>query len=184
MSPLARYLSRVAASYARAHHEPDNPAVRACYAQFARAIVAQFRLVQAFVTVTPVDVDPYPLSPAMWEDISRGRLSVYTYAELPAEHPMMSVNIPFRAVHDVLAHYPQRLRHDGLDAEPGRDEFRAFRAHVRLMHGNADAIRALFTETVAQNATYHYGATPGTFAEQRATVLPHALICEALTLEV
>ena len=123
MTPLARYLSRVARAYALTTHEPTHADVARCYAQFSRAIVAQFRLVQAFVSVEPVDVDPYPASDAMWQDISRfRRRKVYTYAEFPAGHPMRSVNIPFRAVHDMLAHYPQRLRHDGLDAEPGRDE--------------------------------------------------------------
>ena len=194
MSALSAYLTRVASAYAAARHEPEDATVTRCYRAFTSAIEAQYRALCAFVDVRFVASDPYTLSAPMWADLSRGRLSVYTFAELPSAHPMraaipydggeIAINLAFRAVHDAFAHYPERLHHDGLDAEPGYDEFRAFRAHVRLMAGNADAIRALFTETVAQNATYHYGAHPGTFAAQRACVLPEALILQALTLEI
>jgi len=194
MSALSAYLSHVARAYAVAQHAPTLPDVARAYAAFTRAIEAQYRLLTAFVDVRFVASDPYPLSAPMWEDLSHGRLSVYTFADLPSAHPMrapipydggeIAINLAFRAVHDAFAHYPERLHHDGLDAEPGYDEFRAFRAHVRLLHGNADAIRALFTETVAQNTTYHYGAHPGTFPEQKACVLSESLIMRALTLEV
>ena len=179
---LGDYLTRVAAAYARAEHSPDDAHVQRCYRAFERAIDAQYSLVTAFVRVEFTEDDPYPLSEPMWADIAAGHIKVYTFAELPADHPMQAFNLQFRAVHDVLAHYPERLHHDGLDAEPGHDEFRAFRAHARLLCGNGEAIRALFTETVAQNATYHYGSVRHVFAAQKATLLPEALIMEGLTL--
>ena len=185
MSVLSYYLRIVASAYARTEHNPHDADVRASYAALTQALEAQYSLLRAFVETAFTPSDPYLLSAPMWADIKRGRLFVYTHSDLPSDHPMYgAANLQFRAVHDAFAHYPERLHHDGLDAEPGYDEFRAFRAHVRLLCGNGPAIRALFTETVAQNATYHYGATPGTFAAQKACVLPQALIVRALTLEV
>lgn len=202
MSVLSYYLTRVAAAYARAEHAPSNAEISGAYKALSVALTEQYRLLTAFVDVSFVDTDPYPLSAPMWEDIERGKLRVYKFADMPYDHPMglparlvtahglsirgedITVNLAFRAVHDAFAHYPERLYHDGLDREPGYDEFRAFQAHVRLLCGNGPAIRALFTETVAQNATFHYGANPHAFAAQKAVLLPEALIMEGLALEI
>ncbi len=199
MSQLSKYLRRVAREYAVSSHAPRNTHVLKCYRALSAALTAQYALLTAYVDVEFTDRDPYPDSEPMWKDLDNNCLRVYTFADLPVDHPMsasvrenpwsserveylISVNLKFRAVHDAFAHYPERLRHDGRDSEPGRDEFRAFRAHVRLLHGNIPAISALFTETVAQNASYHYGVTPGQFPEQKACILPAALIHEALSL--
>lgn len=191
---ISDYLSSVARAYESAIHTPKDIAVIECYASLSQALTAQFDLLTAFVSVRFVDVDPYPLSAPMWADIAAGKLDVYTFATLPNNHPMrqtvktrigaLPLNYVFRAVHDGFAHYPERLHHDGLDREPGYDELRAFRAHARLFAGNTLALRALFTETVAQVATFHYGPTPGEYAEQKAAILPWALTSQALTLEV
>lgn len=190
MTPLSTFLRRVAHTYATAQHTPRDPYTAECYCAFAQVLSAQYALLTAYVNVEFTDIDPYPTSEPMWHALGWGHLQVYTYADLPPDHLMNRqnsrghVNLMFRAVHDAFAHYPERLRHDGLDREPGYDEFHAFRAHVRLMHGNLPAISALFTETVAQNASYHYGLTPGTFPPQKAVILPQALILEAFSLEV
>jgi hypothetical protein len=181
---LDSYLQRVAAVYDAAKHRPNSTVTRLHYRTLKAELLAQYQLLTAFVDVSFTGVDPYGGSAEMFESVRRGSLAVYTQSDMPADHPFAEMsptvgqiyNCVFRAVHDGLAHYPER---NGF----GRiGEFRAFRAHARLLSWLS--VQALFTETVAQNAWYHFGGNGREFAPQRAVILPAELIREALTLEV
>ena len=172
---LEHYLRYVASEYERAEHRPNDAYTRFCYYTLKRDLWAQFDVLKVFARVTFTATDPYGGSREMFESLGRGSLSVYNVADIPSDHPFAerapngeTFNTIFRAVHDGLAHYPERNSFGKLG------EFKAFRAHCRLL--GRDAQRALFTETVGQNAWYHFGplAEHGRryFAEQKATILP------------
>lgn len=184
-SELDDYLRTVARVYDAARHEPELWWVHTYYAHLKCELLSQFDLLSAFVSVSFTDVDPYGGSAEMFESVRRGSLAVYTGANMPSDHPFTELaparigqnyNTVFRAVHDGLAHYPERNSFGKLG------EFKAFRAHARLL--SWEAIQALFTETVAQNSWYHFGPNPKSFAPQRATILPETLIRQALNLEL
>lgn len=179
-------LRLIASVYDRARHEPARLDVVRCYAALRVELWQQYRQLLCAVDVEFTTVDPYRTSAAMHADIDRGRLKVYTGADLPVDHPMTArmpngetLNSVFRAVHDAVAHYPTRL---GFGP---RGESLAFRAHAYLL--GPDAIRAVATETLAQNAWFNYGpysALPVSgrpFAPQKATLLPDDLINAALS---
>lgn len=179
---LHAYLRRVAHDYEHATHEPFNPVVARCYRALTWELWQQFRVLKAFTRVSFTDTDPYGSSAEMFESIDRGSLSVFRTAELPADHPFAAIapngetyNSIFRAVHDGFAHYPERNSFGIVG------EYRAYCAHVRLL--TFDASRALFTETVGQNAWYHFGSrsheTPKPYARQLATVFPFHLVAQA-----
>lgn len=177
---LPAFLSRVAIEYDALQHLPDEPIVRASYDALCDALAPQFALLAAQVQIRFTAVDPYPTSAAMFADLERGRLSVYTVADLPTVHPLRRVhsataqpyNVIFRAVHDGLAHFPERNQFGPIG------EFRAFKAHCRMLAGNVRAMHALATETLGQNAIYQRDKT---FAEQKADLLPWSIVRQALT---
>ena len=178
---LQVYLQDVARAYDSAQHEPCNPLVARCYRALMWELWQQFTVLRAFTRVTFTNVDPYGNSREMHESIDHGSLSVYRTADLPVDHPFSALapngetyNSVFRAVHDGFAHYPERLGFGMVG------EFRAYLAHTRLL--TFDASRALFTETCGQNAWYHCGPRPKTYAPQIATLLPTSLIARASRL--
>ena len=176
---LTDYLTSVAHAYERAQHTPIDPSTIHAYGALKTELWAQFQVLQAFVRVTFTEHDPYGSSQEMFESIAHGSLSVYGNTRgVPIDHPLAGMapngqifNNIFRAVHDGLAHYPER------NSFSMKGEFKAYLAHCRLL--SHDAQRALFTETVGQNAWYHFGpmSTLGgkVFAEQKATLLPFSL---------
>ena len=184
---LDMLLRTVAYHYAEMHHAPDTLRVEASYDAFKRSLLWQWDVLVSFVSVEFVEVDPYASSSAMFEDIwKRSRLRVYVSAELPINHPLVDIHRPtgqtfntvFRAIHDGLAHYP------GLHSFGPLGEFRAFKAHARMLGTDYLAIMALATETLGQNAYYHCGPLPGTFAPQKAGILPSSIVAMALKLSV
>jgi hypothetical protein len=191
MLRLPAFLSRVAAEYDTLSHTPENPAVRAPYDALCDALAVQYAQLSALVQIRFTAVDPYPSSVAMFDDLAHGRLSVYTVADLPSDHPFTRRNVNgqtynsiFRAVHDGLAHFP------GLHPFSYRGEFAAFKAHARMLAGNVPAIHALATETLGQNAWYNFSkrntafvrfGSPKVFAPQYAALLPWGTVREALT---
>lgn len=207
MLRLPAFLSRVAAEYDTLNHVPQSPAVRVAYDALCEALDSQFTTLCGLVSVRFTSVDPYPTSAAMFADIDRGQLQVFTGSDLPATHPLSRVagiyregyhagdscnarcnhsataityNLIFRAVHDGLAHYPER------NTFGYRGEFAAFKAHARMLAGNVPAIHALATETLGQNAWYNFsrrnlGNFRKVFAPQYAALLPWATVRQALT---
>ena len=180
---LPNFLHAVAGAYGRLQHEPDSPAVIRAYASLTGELWQQYQaLLASGLSITFTPADPYPDSRALFAAMDARTLQVYTCAELPARHPFAysapnghTFNSIFRAVHDAIAHYPAR---NGFSM---RGEFAAFHAHARTL--TPASVNALATETLGQNATYHYGPNARTFAPQRAAILPYALIRCALSLE-
>lgn len=186
-SDLAVFLTRVAGAYGVLTHTPEATDVQDAYRALCSALDAQYTVLSAYVRIDYVDRDPYSDSHGMFLDIENyEHLSVYRFAEFPVGHAFavispvhgLSYNLIFRAVHDGLAHYPDRLPFSF------GGEFWAFRAHADLMTGNGLAIRALATETLGQNAWYNFGPSshlkPRPFVEQKAALLPESLITRAL----
>lgn len=149
-----------------ARHEPDGPQVRANYDAFIAETLAQYRVVDSFLRVSPwlsgVRIQPYETSGALHEDLRRGELSFFTGADLPADHPLsasspvsidgfvLNWNHVFRVVHDAMGH--------GLAASGFGDigEFRAWQAHTQLY--TDEALPALGVETLMQAAAFHHGS--------------------------
>lgn len=186
-SDLAAFLTRVASAYDALTHTPEAVDVRGAYRALCSALDAQYTILSAYMRIDYVDTDPYWGSHEMFSDLqNHGHLSVYRFVKLPAEHAFraispvhgLSYNLIFRAVHDGLAHYPDRLPFSF------GGEFWAFRAHANLMASNGPAIRALATETLGQNAWYNFGPLshlkPRPFADQKTALLPESLITRAL----
>lgn len=180
---LPDYLQRVARDYDAAEHSPSHLSTLAHYATLKRELWNQYRVLEAFTRVTFTTTDPYGSSREMFESLDRGSLSVYSVADLPNGHPFSEVapngqlfNTIFRAVHDGFAHYPERNSFGMVG------EYRAFLAHCRLLSYISQL--ALFTETVGQNAWYHFGPraheTPKPFAEQKAVILSPELFAASL----
>jgi hypothetical protein len=127
----------------------------------------------------PIDViftsgDMYQCnSRKMFQDIERGVLYVYTYSEIPSDHPFAQKdygiysqlhaptnNSVFRAVHD-YSHYQNRLGFSTL-AELKN-------ASLWLDTLPNAAIDAALCETVLQTCYYHVNKR---YAEQKAFVIP------------
>lgn len=129
---------------------------RKVYAQFVRECKRQFDRIPVKVIFTASD--PYDNSKALFADIEKGVMRVYTGGN---EHPLMSKeeNNVFRAVHDYYGHYGQGERnHFGI-----KGEVRAWKRHRRMFSSIAKL--ALNTETLAQVCYYF---TFKRFAEQKA----------------
>jgi len=147
----------VAQVYSTAKHNPMDLEVIAAYAQFRREIEIQFETL-------PVDVeftgeDPYKTSKEMFSDIvDNNRLKIFSGGK---PHELMAdVNLKFRAIHDYYGHFVNR------NSFSGNGEYKAYVQHSKMF--SKLAVKALFTETVAQNAVYNVTKE---FAEQKACIL-------------
>lgn len=176
----------VSAAYDAATHAPETERVEQAYGAFARAIVAQYDVLRAHITIQHVTYDPYQNAEQMFAYVHGWRsLAVYRGSDMPVDHPMrahsahydLELNDLFRAVHDGFAHFPER---NDFSAE---GEFRAFKAHARLIgESNWDAIRALFTETMGQHAWLRMHGDQ--YAPQKAVVLADSLIVRAFEVKL
>lgn len=165
----AAFRRRVAKMYANL--PSDDPAAHRAYEALRSKVRDQYEYMTKKlgikVTVTPDD--PYPNIDAMMADIETGNLKVLATASTPPPHPYFSnaENDMFRAVHDFYGH-----------AATGRDfnrhgERATFLSHARTFGDDKDAIRALFTETEAQNA---YAIANQQFGEQKVSLLPDEMV--------
>lgn len=166
---LTNYLERVAPAYSRMRHSPQHAFVRFAYATFRTELWQQFQAIPTAVTFTTSD--PYANASELFAAMETGVLAVYTADGVPDSHPLArtapngeTFNSIFRAVHDALAHYPERNDFTVVG------EYRAYLAHARLL--SPIAIAALFTETVGQQSILR---TTGHYAEQKAGILPFYL---------
>jgi hypothetical protein len=174
---LDTYLAAVSDAYDALPHEPTSELVALCYRELKTELWWQYQLLSAFVRVSFTAVDPYGGSREMFDSVEHGSLAVYTVADLPAGHPFAEAtpngqlyNTVFRAVHDGLAHFPERNSFGKVG------EFKAYLAHRRMLVSPL-ARWALATETIAQNAWFHMHSR--TFAPQKATLLPLTLVSES-----
>jgi hypothetical protein len=179
LSPLYREVEH---AYRAMPMAREDYATFSAYVALCKELRAQFGIVRAYVDVTFSPDDPYPNSRAMFNDIEQYRsLRVFTGGEPIAAchlfgspayidgYPGLTFNHVFRAVHDALAHYPER------NSFGVTGEFRAFQAHARLL--TPLAVKALATETLGQNAFY---ALNKAYAPQKFALLPDTLIDSAL----
>jgi len=177
---LTHFLSEVAEHYDALPLSDNSTATRRCYAALCHELDAQFFVLTSFVRVRFVAINPYQTSRHMFEDIEKHRnLDVFTGGEALAPTHLFSAtalsgwtyNLVFRAVHDGLAHYP------GRNSFSPTGEFRAFVAHTRIL--SPDAVRALATETLGQNAYYNVAKR---YAPQKFALLSPSVIMRALSL--
>jgi predicted ABC-type ATPase len=170
----AEFRRAVAAKYEAL---PSNdPAAHRAYNALAAKVKDQFDYMTKTLGVE-VEVtadDPYPSIDEMLQDVDRGRLKVLATAST-GPHPFFTneQNDMFRAVHDYFGH-----------AATGRDfnrhgERATYLSHARTFGDDKDAIRALFTETEAQNA---YVVTKQEFGEQKVALLPDADVFYGLSV--
>ena len=211
-NPPAKYVKvdierakRIADAYEAMPHEPQNPEVKAAYAQMIKETVAQYKaMLSSGITVefAPRGVDPYHSSPReMTEDVrSNNHMWVFGTRDGfgsdvtfdPIENPMLAetdveisgqkalANDLFRAVHDYFGHVKEGVgfRADG--------EENAWQAHMSMFSPLAG--RALSTETRGQNSWLNYGPhgdmnrlakTKDTlFADQKVGMLPEWVSAE------
>jgi hypothetical protein len=211
-NPPAKYVKvdikrakRIADAYDAMPHDPQNPKVKAAYAQMIKETVAQYKaMLSSGITVefAPRGVDPYHSSPReMTEDV-RNNNHMWVFGTRdgfgsdvtfdPIENPMLTetdieisgqkalVNDLFRAVHDYFGHVKEGVgfRADG--------EENAWQAHMSMFSPLAG--RALSTETRGQNSWLNYGPhgdlnrlakTEDTlFADQKVGLLPEWVSAE------
>lgn len=163
---------RMAQVYEGLQSNPNDPAVRAAYAQFAKETEAQGQALRA-AGITPdfTQTDPYPNSAAMMADVRNGTIKVFKTPE--GAHPLLTPaqNDEFRFVHDVLGHAME-----GNQFGPWGEE-QAARLHSRLY--SPLARQAMLTETRGQNSWLNFA--PGhedlplperPFPEQKAALWP------------
>jgi hypothetical protein len=211
-NPPAKYVKvdikrakRIADAYDAMPHDPQNPKVKAAYAQMIKETVAQYKaMLSSGITVefAPRGVDPYHSSPReMTEDV-RNNNHMWVFGTRdgfgsdvtfdPIENPMLTetdieisgqkalANDLFRAVHDYFGHVKEGVgfRADG--------EENAWQAHMSMFSPLAG--RALSTETRGQNSWLNYGPhgdlnrlakTEDTlFADQKVGLLPEWVSAE------
>lgn len=158
-----KFIAQVAAEYTAAKHEPDHPS----YAAFCRETVAQFRgLVNSGWRIYR-STATYSSSQRLFTDMSRKQLIVFTGGMLRSDNPMnfavsehsgknpephtvnpWNVNECFRAVHDILGHYPNRSPFETFEGE-----LAAYQEHKKWY--SPEALPALYSETVGQLCVYY-----------------------------
>lgn len=156
---------------ARAYEQMDShdPSAVRAYRTLMAEIDDQYRaMVASGIRVEVVDYDPYPDVAAMIQDVNNNKTIKVLATKLTGEHPVFGVagNDIFRAVHDFYGH-----------AATGRDfgrhgERATYIAHADTMKSN-DSIRALFSETEAQNA---YLIANKEFGPQKIGLLPDDMV--------
>lgn len=178
------HLRDVARAYDDLAHAPERPEVLRAYLALAFDLQAQWNTLVCAIDVEFTDADPYRTSQELFDDVrARGAMRVYTGSDLPVNHPMACIyvagrplNLIFRAIHDAI--------HCDTRASFGpAGELRAFQEHAARLT-TWDSVRALATETLGQNAWVNFGPRsaerPRIYAEQKATLLPDALIVRAI----
>lgn len=139
---------------------------RTVWAELMTHIERQHAVLAGTFEITVVDFDPYPGgTDELFADLDQGRINVLSTVETGG-HPLWTneQNDKFRAVHDILGHYAQRVTfaRDGEDA--------AFRSHASMLPDSV--LPALAVETRAQSNALCYGPDPGTFKDQLCVVPP------------
>ena len=127
------------------------------------------------IKIEPTDKDPYNSYEELTDDVKNNKtLKVFKGGNpLPEDHPLAKVdpktgetyNTMFRAVHDLFGH----LTKDNDFSENGEEN--AWNTHRQMM--SPEAVPAMTTETRGQTSWFfNHGEKPGTFAEQKAGILP------------
>ncbi len=129
----------------------------------------QFAILSERIEFVWVSFDPISNVEELYGCVDAGVLPVWNSCHTGG-HPLWhnEINNRFRAVHDVMGHYLNRIGFDkyGEDA--------TYRAHRATMPRSA--WRALATETRGQNAALNYGNPIGEFKEQKCIFAPDWVI--------
>lgn len=159
----AWFISDTALEYTLAKHEPNHPS----YQKFCEETVDQWReLLGKGWHFDRVGYTPYKTTADMFADCSKKCLSVFTGGSLASRNPLghgafvyhypgfpvkypWSVNECFRAVHDINGHYASGASFETFDGE-----LEAYREHAQKY--SAEALPALYSETVGQLCVYAY----------------------------
>ena len=155
-----KFIAEVAREYAAAKHEPEHPSYRA----FCRETVAQFRgLLNSGYVFELTSDEPYADSASMFRDIKLKHLQIFNGGKLVENNPLRSyvtayfpgycwnqfqINEMFRAVHDILGHFPGRHPYETFEGE-----LAAYQEHKKWY--SLEALPALYSETVGQLCVYY-----------------------------
>lgn len=150
-------VDRVANDLFLAPHQPDHLS----YAAFLADTIHQYQWLIASGFRFSLHGDgsqPYANSTAMFSDLETNRhLLVFTGGSpLAPNHPLepvvpgigLSGNTLFRAVHDILGHFPGRYPFESFEGE-----LAAYSNHMRYY--SLESQSALYSETVAQLCWYY-----------------------------
>tara|TARA_R110000868_G_scaffold95881_3_gene263557 strand:- start:34 stop:564 length:531 start_codon:yes stop_codon:yes gene_type:complete len=153
------FISQVAAEYSNAKHEPKHPSYKA----FCRETVSQFRgLVNSGWKFSRSENEPYDSSDNMFRDMANKKVKIFSGGKLTSDNPLntyhlivsperkwWTANEMFRAVHDILGHYPNRSPYETFE-----DELAAYKEHKKWY--SPEALPALYGETVGQLCVYYH----------------------------
>jgi ADP-ribosyltransferase-like protein len=178
--PAQEERNRLADSYDRAKHEPENPAVARAYDAMKRETLDQFNHAKNDLGIKFdfTKDDPYKSAEEMQKDVRENHhLSTFTEGTpLAKDHPLAEVepttgqtyNNIFRATHDIFGH--SAGGHDFSEA----GEENAYRAHKQMY--SPEAVPAVQNET--QGQANHYfnnerarNGAEKVFPEQKATII-------------
>lgn len=146
----------ISMQYDRQTDIPSNRETIKAYNQFKREVIAQFRELKKYIKFEFTNNDPYKTSQEMFNDIDKNkRLKVYIGGE--KHKNMKSINVIFRAVHDILGHY---INYTSFSAN---GEYNAYKHHCQMFSPLARV--ALFTESISQVCFYSVNKK---YAEQKS----------------
>jgi hypothetical protein len=158
-------VNTIAAAWVSAEHQPNHPS----YAAFVAETLTMFRSLSH--NVTPYNSgSPYANIEELFDGLDRNHLFVYTGgSRLQEPHPLsqmteygFTMNVVFRAVHDVFGHYSTRCDFSLYG------EIEAYFNHKQMY--SAEALPALYGETVGQLC---YFCAYGDFVPtQKCAILP------------
>lgn len=148
--------------------EESSEEIRAAYRALTTEIDRQYEMLvnELGIKVEFVDEDPYPDFMEMRKDFLENKRMKIMKTEVTGSHPLMTdeQNDKFRAVHDAFGHLATGRGFDRHGEEA------AYQAHSTMF--SEEAIKALATETRAQNSTM---IVNGDFPPQKLVILPSNL---------
>ncbi len=138
---------------------------RYAYVSMSLQLERQFSELSSDVRVSFVEDDPYENADALFRDIRRGRMAVWSTPE-EHRHPLLGcrMNNLFRAVHDYYGHWKTGRGFDRHGEEA------AWVHHSQMFTGLGR--RAMTTETRGQNSAFIWINDGRQFPEQKAILLP------------
>jgi len=193
----------IANVYENAKHDPHHPDTKAAYGALISETGKQFQdLVNQgykFSKIQPGQVNPYPTSRHMHEDVEKNKHLWYFPTEQgfgssdasSKDHPMLGssgvnhngedlmANDAFRIVHDINGHHV-----GGKSGFGPAGEHKAYLTHKKTFSPLAQ--RALATETLGQNSWVNFSEKHGAnnranpqntvYAEQKAFAMPENIV--------
>ena len=162
--------TRIAEWYMREKSMPHHYLIQAGYVHFRDVINAQYEALSERIRYEFTSHDPISDPSEIHSYLDQAAYLPVVHSAETGGHPVWDddTNNRFRAVHDTLGHYLNRVGFDkyGEDA--------AYRAHAQTMP--RAILPLLVTETRGQNSALNYGNPIGEFKEQKAIIAPDWMI--------